>query len=396
MATAAVATAPCRMGRVVAACSSWTCCRSHRPDMNILRIGAGSAWWGDRIEPAALSATQRRSRLLVLRDDGGGDDLGGTGPRAPRSVVPGYDTYLDDRMQAVLPACMRRGTRIVTNQGWINPGRRGRAHRALASHARASRGDRRGGERRPHHRPRPRTHRHDPRDRAADGDARPDAHFSRGVPWRRADRRGAEGRRAGRRHGPRRRSFDFHRADDVRVRLGSTRPPTVGQGSGIGHLMECGAQVTGGYFSDPGFKDVPEPWNLGFPIAEVEADGSATLTKVAGTGGAVNLMTVKEQLLYEVHDPANYMTPDVVVDFTSVRLEEVARDRVRVRVSAASRARRRSRCRSAAPKDLSAKTCFSMPVRVPCAALSSPSGSWKSASRSSACRPRSCASTLSG
>ena len=77
----------------------------------------------------------------------------------------------------------------------------------------------------------------------------------------------------------------------------------LGQGSGIGHLLECGAQVTGGYFCDPGFKDVPEPWNLGFPIAEVEADGSAVITKVAGTGGAVNLMTVKEQLLYEVHDP---------------------------------------------------------------------------------------------
>jgi hypothetical protein len=104
----------------------------------------------------------------------------------------------------------------------------------------------------------------------------------------------------------------------------------IGQGSGIGHLMECGAQMTGGYFSDPGFKDVPDPWNLAFPIAEVGPDGSATLTKVDGTGGAVNLMTIKEQLLYEVHDPANYVTPDVIVDFTSVRLDEVGRDRVRV------------------------------------------------------------------
>jgi hypothetical protein len=94
--------------------------------------------------------------------------------------------------------------------------------------------------------------------------------------------------------------------------------------------MECGAQVTGGYFPDPGFKDVPEPWNLAFPIAEVEPDGSAVITKVAGSGGAVNLMTVKEQLLYEVHDPANYLTPDVVVDFTTTRLEQVGPDRVRV------------------------------------------------------------------
>jgi len=104
----------------------------------------------------------------------------------------------------------------------------------------------------------------------------------------------------------------------------------LGQGMGIGHLLECGAQVTGGYFSDPGFKDVPEPWNFGFPIAEVEPDGTTVLTKVAGTGGDVNLRTVKEQMLYEVHDPANYLTPDVVVDFTSAKLEQVGPARVKV------------------------------------------------------------------
>ncbi len=104
----------------------------------------------------------------------------------------------------------------------------------------------------------------------------------------------------------------------------------LGRGNGLGHLLECGAQVTGGYFADPGFKDVPEPWNFAFPIAEVDADGNAVITKVSGTGGAVNLMTVKEQLLYEVHDPANYLTPDVVVDFTTAKLEQVGPDRVRV------------------------------------------------------------------
>jgi hypothetical protein len=104
----------------------------------------------------------------------------------------------------------------------------------------------------------------------------------------------------------------------------------LGQGSGLGHLLECGAQVTGGYFADPGFKDVPAPWDLAFPIAEVAPDGSAVITKVAGTGGAVNRMTVKEQMLYEVHDPANYITPDVVVDFTTAALEDLGGDRVRV------------------------------------------------------------------
>ena len=104
----------------------------------------------------------------------------------------------------------------------------------------------------------------------------------------------------------------------------------LGRGNGLGHLMECGAQVTGGYFADPAFKDVPRPWDLAFPIIEVESDGSAVLTKVAGTGGAVNLMTVKEQMFYEVHDPANYITPDAIVDFTTTRLEQIGPDRVRI------------------------------------------------------------------
>jgi hypothetical protein len=104
----------------------------------------------------------------------------------------------------------------------------------------------------------------------------------------------------------------------------------LGPGTGVGHLLECGAQVTGGYFADPGFKDVPDPWDLGFPIAEVEPDGSTVITKLPGTGGAIDRMTATEQLLYEVHDPANYVTPDVVADFSTARLEEVGPDRVRV------------------------------------------------------------------
>jgi hypothetical protein len=104
----------------------------------------------------------------------------------------------------------------------------------------------------------------------------------------------------------------------------------LGAGSGIGHLLECGAQVTGGYFADPGYKDVDDPWNLAFPIAEVNEDGSAVITKVGGTGGAVNAMTVKEQLFYEIHDPANYITPDVVVDFSGTKIADLGGDRVRV------------------------------------------------------------------
>lgn len=97
----------------------------------------------------------------------------------------------------------------------------------------------------------------------------------------------------------------------------------------VGHLLECSGQSTGGNFSGEWWT-VPEPWNFASPIAECEADGTAVITKAPGTGGRVDFDTVRHQLLYEVHDPARYLTPDVVADFTSVRLEETAPDRVRL------------------------------------------------------------------
>lgn len=101
-------------------------------------------------------------------------------------------------------------------------------------------------------------------------------------------------------------------------------------GALAGHLLECGAQVTGGYYYDPGFKDVPDPANIGFPIAEVGADGALAITKADRTGGVVNAQTVKEQILYEVHDPANYVTPDVAIDLTQVTLQDRGGNRVEV------------------------------------------------------------------
>jgi hypothetical protein len=105
----------------------------------------------------------------------------------------------------------------------------------------------------------------------------------------------------------------------------------IAAGTMAGHLLECGSQVTGGVFYDPGYKDVPDPARLGFPIAEVEADGIVTITKAARTGGRVDLRSVREQLLYEVHDPAAYVTPDVVLDITGVTLEAAGLDRVTLR-----------------------------------------------------------------
>lgn len=104
----------------------------------------------------------------------------------------------------------------------------------------------------------------------------------------------------------------------------------LAQGTVCGHLLECGAQVTGAYFADPGYKDVPDLARVGFPIAEVDADGNLVLTKAEDTGGRVSRAGVIEQLLYEVHDPFNYLTPDVVLDIGEVEVHEEGVDRVRV------------------------------------------------------------------
>ncbi len=97
-----------------------------------------------------------------------------------------------------------------------------------------------------------------------------------------------------------------------------------------GHLLECGSQVTGGYYADPGVKDVPDLAHVGYPIAELDADGHCIITKPPGTGGCVDEHTVKEQLLYEVHDPAAYLTPDVVADISGARVRQVGENRVRL------------------------------------------------------------------
>lgn len=101
-------------------------------------------------------------------------------------------------------------------------------------------------------------------------------------------------------------------------------------GAACGHLLECGSQVTGGVFWDPGFKDIPDPANIGFPIAEVTAEGGLIITKPEDTGGIVDLRTIKEQLLYELHDPAHYITPDVVLDISGCHVEQVGKDRVAI------------------------------------------------------------------
>jgi hypothetical protein len=282
------------------------------------------------VEPAKLNAEQGQLDYLCFETMAEAT-VSAAQVRSRRDpTFPGYDTYLEDRMRAVLPACIKNGTRIISNQGWINP--EGAASRIVdllreqgisGIKVAAITGSLitdnvldltdyilENGEA---------TY------TLADSLISAEAYLG-AEPIVDALRGGAHIVVTGRVAdpsifmAPMMHEFDCDPLDHERI----------GAGNGIGHLLECGAQVTGGYFSDPGFKDVPEPWNFGFPIAEVQEDGSAIITKVASTGGAVNVQTVKEQMLYEVHDPANYLTPDVVVDFTGASIEQVDADRVRV------------------------------------------------------------------
>jgi hypothetical protein len=97
----------------------------------------------------------------------------------------------------------------------------------------------------------------------------------------------------------------------------------------VGHLLECSGQSLGGNYSGDWWA-LPHPWDLPYPIATVEADGTAVISKPAGSGGRVSTDTLRHQLLYEVHDPARYLAPDVVADFTSARFEDLPDDRVRI------------------------------------------------------------------
>ena len=295
-----------------------------------LRIGSGAAWWGDRVEPAGLNAERGELDYLCFETMAEATVSAAQVRMRRDPSFPGYDTYLDDRMRAVLPACMRNGTRIVSNQGWINPtaaakrivellqelGIKGVKVAAVGGSLITDRVLEltdtilENGE---------------PTSSLASNLISAEA-YQGAEPIVEALKAGARIVVTGRVAdpsifmAPMMYEFGWDPLDHERV----------GAGTGIGHLLECGAQITGGYFSDPGFKDVPEPWNFAFPIAEVEANGDVVITKVSGTGGAVTLQTVKEQMLYEVHDPANYITPDVVVDFTTAQLEQIGPDRVRV------------------------------------------------------------------
>ncbi|NDL62089.1 acyclic terpene utilization AtuA family protein [Acerihabitans arboris] len=297
--------------------------------MKKIRIGSGAGYAGDRIEPAVELAQKGDIDYLVFECLAERTIAIGQ-KQKQQDPARGYNELLEDRMRAVLPLCREKGITIITNMGSANPPAAGDAVVALARELGLP----------------------DVKVAVVTGDdvyatlIKEDLTLDEaGAPVSESGKNilsanaymGAEGLVqalagganvviAGRVADP---SLflspmihAFNWAFDDWERLG--------KGTCIGHLLECGGQVTGGYYADPGYKDVQGLARLGFPIAEVTERGDAVITKVAGSGGRVCVDTCKEQLMYEIHRPDRYLTPDVVADFSGVTFTAQGDDAVAV------------------------------------------------------------------
>ena len=296
--------------------------------MKRIRIGGGAGYSGDRIEPAIELAEQGELDYLVFECLA--ERTIALAQRARlANPAAGYDPLLEERMRAVLPLCAAKGIRIVTNMGAANPLAAAARIREIARsldlpgfRVAAVLGD-------------------DVTDILRRGNYMDEA----GLPLGRLGERLLS---ANAYLGARPLVDALGQGADIVVTGRAADPALVlaplihefgwamddwqrlGQGTLVGHLLECAGQITGGYFADPGYKDVPKLARLGFPIGEVDEDGNVVISKVAGSGGCVSAATCKEQLLYEIHDPAAYLTPDVIADFSNVRMEEIGIDQVRI------------------------------------------------------------------
>ncbi len=297
--------------------------------MRTIRIGSGAGYSGDRIEPAIELAEKADIQYLVFECLGERTVALAQQARM-KDPDAGYDPLLEERMRAVLPLCAAKGIKIVTNMGAANPEAAATKTAQIARSLGLSSlkiaaviGD-------------------DVLDACKAGDfpimefdgtikqlgnrlLSANAYLGAG-PMAEALTAGADVVITGRASDPALFLAPMIHAfgwamDDWSL---------LGKGTVAGHLLECAGQITGGYFADPGCKDIPGLARLGFPIGEVGEDGSLVVTKVEGSGGAVTAQTCKEQLLYEVHDPRQYLQPDVTADFSQVSVEEIGQDRVRV------------------------------------------------------------------
>jgi len=295
----------------------------------IVRLGAGAGFARDRIEPA-LDLARRGKLDYLIFECLAERTIALAQQQKQKSPELGYDPMFEARMRAVLPIQREQGFRIVTNMGAVNPAAAGRLAKAIAEELNISglkiavvEGDdvlpqvKRSSTRF--------LETGDPLSTRSNELIAANAYLGvAGI---------CEALEA---------EADIvicGRVSDPALFLGPlvhefgwsmTDWDRLGKGTLVGHMLECAGQVTGGYFADPGYKDVADLGHLGFPIGEVSAAGDLVVTKLPGTGGCVTAATCKEQLIYEIHDPSAYYQPDVIADFSEVRIEEVGQDRVRL------------------------------------------------------------------
>jgi hypothetical protein len=301
--------------------------------MSPFRIGCGAGFAGDRIDPAQALAEHGRLDALVF-ECLAERTIALAQLRRSRDPSLGFDPLLQERMRAVLPACVRQGTTIITNMGAADPQAGGAAVLDVARQLGLTglkvavvSGDDVLDWVREHNPPLLDALPGGPANAADLGGRLLSANAYLGadalLPALAA---GADVVVAGRVADP----ALFLAPLMHRFGWQATDWPRLGQGVLVGHLLECAAQVSGGYIADPGHVDIPGLADPGFPLAEVQADGSAVITKLPGTGGRVNRLTCTAQLLYEIEDPARYLQPDVVADFSRVQVQDLGHDRVQV------------------------------------------------------------------
>ncbi|MGM8899301.1 MULTISPECIES: acyclic terpene utilization AtuA family protein [unclassified Psychrobacter] len=298
--------------------------------MKSIKIGSGAGYSDDRLEPA-LDIIQYGEVDYIVFECLAERTIAIAQQRKMKNIKEGYDSLLEYRMEQVLPLCAEKNVKIVTNMGAANPEAAAERVKQIAQKQGL----------------------HNLKIAAVTGDdvlSRIDQYQDQKLLEnnKHIKELGSAIVSANAYIGARGIVEALEAGADIII-TGRAADPSLflapmiyefgwsfadtellGKGTIGGHLMECGAQITGGYFADPGFKEVPELWNVGFPIMEVDEKGDYYITKLDDSGGVVSLATVKEQLLYEIHDPANYLTPDVIADFSNVQVEEVEDNVVKV------------------------------------------------------------------
>jgi len=289
---------------------------------NILRIGCGAGFSGDRLEPSVILLEKAELDYLVL-ECLAERTIALAQKRKAQDASTGYDPLLEKRMRLYLPLLKKNNVRLITNMGAANPIAAADKIIAIAKELRikikvaAVTGD-----------------------DVFDKINKETIALETGEPLYKAGELisanaylGADA------------LLPALQSDADIIITGRVADPSLfvapmvhelgwdmndfnvmGQATVIGHLMECAGQIAGGYFVDPVKKQVEGMAQLGHPYVDIHTNGEAIVSKVNGTGGVINLATAKEQLLYEVTNPHEYFTPDVIADFTKVQLQETTQN----------------------------------------------------------------------